>query len=73
MTQPAIERGVRTPHGFARAKDEDKTLGRPRVPAKTESAMRAALEVGNMGMHRIADRFGVSTGTVQRIRAGMEA
>jgi DNA invertase Pin-like site-specific DNA recombinase len=48
--------------GLARAK---------RVPAKTESAIRAALAAGDMGMHRIADRFGVGTGTVQRIKAGM--
>ena len=57
--------------GLARAQDEGKTLGRPRVPAKTESAIRAALAAGDMGMHRIAERFGVGTGTVQRIRAEM--
>jgi DNA invertase Pin-like site-specific DNA recombinase len=56
--------------GLARAKDEGKTLGRPRVAAKTESAIRAALATGDMGMHRIAERFQVGTGTVQRIAAG---
>jgi hypothetical protein len=38
---------------------------------KTESAIQAALAAGDMGMHRIAARFGVGTGTVQRIKAGM--
>jgi DNA invertase Pin-like site-specific DNA recombinase len=57
--------------GLARAKDEGKTLGRPRAPAKTESAIRAAMLKGDTGMHKIAAAFGVGTGTVQRIRAEM--
>jgi DNA invertase Pin-like site-specific DNA recombinase len=56
--------------GLARAKDEGKTLGRPRVPEKVESAIRAALAAGDMGMHKVAAQFGVGTGTVQRIKAG---
>jgi DNA invertase Pin-like site-specific DNA recombinase len=49
--------------GLARARDEGKTLGRPKTaPAK-----------GDEGMHKIAARFGVGTGTVQRIRAEMVA
>jgi hypothetical protein len=43
------------------------------VPAKTESAIRAALIAGDMGMHRIADRFGAGTGTVQRIKTGVSS
>jgi hypothetical protein len=45
--------------------------GLPRSPvsAKVEGAIRTALAAGNMGMHKIADRFGVGTGTVQRIKA----
>jgi hypothetical protein len=33
----------------------------------------AALAKGDAGMHKIAARFGVGTGTVQRIRAEMVA
>jgi DNA invertase Pin-like site-specific DNA recombinase len=55
--------------GLARAKDEGKTLGRPKIAAVTEKAIRAALSKGDEGMHKIAARFGVGTGTVQRIKA----
>jgi hypothetical protein len=54
--------------GLARAKDEGKTLGRPKTTPATEKAIRAALSRGGEGMHKIAARFGVGTGTVQRIR-----
>ena len=57
--------------GLARAKDEGKTLGRPKTDPATEKAIRGALSKGNEGMHKIAARFGVGTGTVQRIRAEM--
>jgi hypothetical protein len=40
---------------------------------KVEQAIRAALAKGDEGMHKIAARFGVGTGTVQRIRAEMAA
>jgi DNA invertase Pin-like site-specific DNA recombinase len=59
--------------GLARAKEEGKTLGRPKIDPATENAIRAALSKGDEGMHKIADRFGVGTGTVQRIRAEMAA
>jgi hypothetical protein len=48
-----------------------KTLGRPRTNPATEKAIREALGKGDAGMHKIAARFGVGTGTVQRIRAEM--
>jgi DNA invertase Pin-like site-specific DNA recombinase len=57
--------------GLARARAEGTTLGRPRVPAKVESAIRAALATGDAGMQKIAARFGVGTGTVQRIKSEM--
>jgi hypothetical protein len=38
---------------------------------RTEKAIRAALSRGGEGMHKIAARFGVGTGTVQRIKAEM--
>jgi hypothetical protein len=59
--------------GLARAKDEGKTLGRPKIDGATESAIRGALQKGDVGMHKIAARFGVGTGTVQRIKAEMAA
>jgi DNA invertase Pin-like site-specific DNA recombinase len=59
--------------GLARAKEEGKTLGRPKIAPVTEKAIRAALSKGDEGMHKIAARFGVGTGTVQRIKAEMAA
>jgi hypothetical protein len=44
-------------------------LGRPKIDKATEAAIRAALEAGDAGMHKIAAAFGVGTGTVQRIKA----
>jgi DNA invertase Pin-like site-specific DNA recombinase len=48
--------------GLARAKDEGKRLGRPPIPAKLENAI-----TGRPGVRKIAERFGVDPGTVQRI------
>jgi DNA invertase Pin-like site-specific DNA recombinase len=59
--------------GLARAKDEGKTLGRPKIAPATEKAIRAALTKGEEGIHKIATRFGVGTGTVQRIKSEMAA
>ncbi|QIB35810.1 recombinase family protein [Ancylobacter pratisalsi] len=63
----------RTKAGLARAVAQGKSLGRPKTDAKTERAIRDALAVGGEGMHKIARRLGVGTGTVQRIRAEMAA
>jgi DNA invertase Pin-like site-specific DNA recombinase len=57
--------------GLRRAKDEGTQLGRPRIDAALEASIRKALQRGDAGMHKIAVRFGVATGTVQRVRAEM--
>jgi DNA invertase Pin-like site-specific DNA recombinase len=61
--------------GVARAKasgtKSGKAFGRPRVPAETEQRIRDALATpGRPGFHKIAARFGVATGTVQRLARG---
>jgi len=55
--------------GLRRAKDEGKTLGRPRLPPELEAGIRAALkEPGRTkGVRKIAEEFGVSPSTVQAI------
>jgi DNA invertase Pin-like site-specific DNA recombinase len=54
--------------GLARARSEGKTLGRPRIAEKLESAIVAALSNDNRpGMRQIAASLGVSLGTVQRV------
>jgi DNA invertase Pin-like site-specific DNA recombinase len=55
--------------GLARAKAEGTRLGRPKIDFETEQAIRKALENGQNGIRRIAARFKVGTGTVQRIKA----
>ena len=60
-TSPSL-RGVRV-----------KTLSRPRTDKAIEAGIRAALKAGDAGMHKIAAAFGVGTGTVQWIKAEMEA
>jgi DNA invertase Pin-like site-specific DNA recombinase len=57
--------------GLARAKEEGTKLGRPKTDGVTEKAIRDALQRGDAGMHKIAARLGVGTGTVQRIKAEM--
>ena len=57
--------------GLARAVAEDTKLGRPKIDAITEKAIHDALQKGDAGMHKIAARFGVGTGTVQRIKEEM--
>jgi DNA invertase Pin-like site-specific DNA recombinase len=54
--------------GLARAKSEGKRLGRPPIAPELENRIRAALhEAGRPGVRKIAARFGVDPGTVQRI------
>ena len=54
--------------GLARARSEGKRLGRPPIAAALEKRIREALATpGRPGFHKIAARFGVATGTVQRI------
>jgi len=55
--------------GLARARDEGKKLGRPPIPADLKERIRAALDTPGRteGVRKIAARFGVNPGTVQRI------
>ena len=57
--------------GLARVRAEGKKLGRPKVAADTEAAIRTAIQAKEGGLQKIARRFGVGTGTVQRIKAEM--
>ena len=59
--------------GLERARAQGKTLGRPRTGKATETAIRKALQKGDAGIYKIASRFGVGTGTVQRIKAELAA
>lgn len=54
--------------GLRRAKAQGKTLGRPRVSADVQRAIRAALAKGQ-GIRAVAQLVGVGTGTVQRVKA----
>jgi hypothetical protein len=60
-----------TRDGLRRAKARGKSGGRPKIDKATEAAIHDALRRGDAGMHKIATGFGVGTGTVQRIKAGM--
>jgi DNA invertase Pin-like site-specific DNA recombinase len=53
--------------GLERARAEGKRLGRPQLDYKVKKRIAKALEKGEMGMMKIAVKFGVGTGTVQRI------
>ena len=46
-------------------------FGRPKIDAKTEKAIRAALARGDKGILKIAAEYRVGSGTVQRIKAEM--
>jgi DNA invertase Pin-like site-specific DNA recombinase len=59
--------------GLARAKDEGKLLGRPRLAGEVETAIRKALKKGDRGIRKIAGDLKVGVGTVQRVKAEMEA
>ena len=53
--------------GLARARSE-KWLGRPRIARELEERIRKALATpGRPGVRKIAERYGVDPGTVQRI------
>jgi DNA invertase Pin-like site-specific DNA recombinase len=58
--------------GLRRARAQGKTLGRPRVGADVEAAVRASLAAG-AGILKTARRLGLGTGTVQRIKQEMRA
>ena len=54
--------------GLARARSEGKQLGRPTIDPELEAKVKAALAKPNRpGVRVIAEKFGISPGTVQRI------
>src|SRR5262245_2121112 len=54
--------------GLARARSEGKRLGRPPIARELEERIKKALATpGRPGVRKIAQRFGVDPGTVQRI------
>jgi DNA invertase Pin-like site-specific DNA recombinase len=55
--------------GMARARSQGKHLGRPRVEADVEAAVRATLTSGT-GIIKTARLHGIGVGTVQRIAKG---
>jgi DNA invertase Pin-like site-specific DNA recombinase len=59
--------------GLKRARKEGKRLGRPPIDPAIERKIKAALDKGDDGMLKIAARYGVGSGTVQRIKAEMAA
>jgi DNA invertase Pin-like site-specific DNA recombinase len=61
----------RVKSGLERAKAQGKTLGRPTIDANKEAAIRDALQVGGLGIHKLAALHGVGVGTVQRIKASV--
>jgi DNA invertase Pin-like site-specific DNA recombinase len=56
--------------GLARAKSQGKVLGRPKIAADIEAAVRATLASGT-GMLKAAKVHGLGVGTVQRIARAM--
>ena len=54
--------------GLARAREEGRVGGRPRVDADTEEAIKQALKAGK-GIGKVAREVGVGTSVVQRIAA----
>jgi DNA invertase Pin-like site-specific DNA recombinase len=60
--------------GLRRAKAEGKRLGRPRIAPELEARILAALKAPGRieGVRKIAKRFGVDPGTVQRISRPLE-
>jgi DNA invertase Pin-like site-specific DNA recombinase len=61
--------------GLARAKEEGKRLGRPPIASELERRIREALNKPGRteGVRKIAERFGVNPGTVQRISRPFDA
>ena len=56
--------------GLARAKEEGRRLGRPKIDPETEDAIRNALRRKDRpGILKIAKQLGVGTSTMQRIAA----
>ena len=58
--------------GLARARARGVKLGRPKVSAKVEAAIRESLGAGT-GILKTAKTVGVGSGTVQRVKAELAA
>jgi DNA invertase Pin-like site-specific DNA recombinase len=58
--------------GLARARARGVKLGRPKVSAKVEAAIRDSLAAGT-GILKTARTVGVGSGTVQRVKAELAA
>jgi DNA invertase Pin-like site-specific DNA recombinase len=56
--------------GLARARKEGKRLGRPKLHAQVTKRIAKALARGDMGMIKIAKKYGVGVGSVQRLKHG---
>jgi len=65
-----FSRGRRLNAGLARARAQGVVLGRPKVTAKVEADIRAAL-AGGVGILRTAKALGVGTSVVQRVKGEM--
>ena len=63
----------RVKSGLERAKAQGKTLGRPRIDAEKEAEIRADLRERKAGIVKLAAPHGVGVGTVQRIKASLDA
>jgi DNA invertase Pin-like site-specific DNA recombinase len=59
--------------GLERAKAQGKRLGRKRIDARKEAAILADLRLGKAGIIKLAGLHGVGVGTVQRIKASLNA
>lgn len=57
--------------GLARAVQQGKQLGRPKIDPATENRIRARLQAG-MGIIKAARECDVGVSTVQRVKAEME-
>lgn len=57
--------------GLARARQQGKRLGRPKVGKQTEQAISARLKAGK-GILKVAREVGVGTSVVQRVKAAQE-
>jgi DNA invertase Pin-like site-specific DNA recombinase len=58
--------------GLDRVRAQGKKLGRPKVSAKIEAAIREHLNAGH-GILKVAAMVGVGSGTVQRVKREMVA
>jgi DNA invertase Pin-like site-specific DNA recombinase len=59
--------------GLERARAQGKRLGRRRIDARKEAAIRADLREDKSGIMKLAAAHGVGGGTVQRIKAALAA